>query len=270
MFALALALVLAPEDLSAGEIMSRVADNQQRALEARARYVYRQDVSGRLLRGGGKVAREEKRVYTVAPTPDGTQKELNSLQGRYEKGGKYYDYTEKGFQYKDTDIDGDLLDDLIDELVDDKGSRDGIDHDLFPLRREKIGNYDFKLLESKDFRGRRVHRIEFQPKDKSDFGWKGEALIDADEFEPVSIYTKLSRGIPAAVKILLGTDVKQLGFSIEYARVAPGVWFPASYGSEFHLRAVFFYARTITLSTKNSDFRITGAESTITYKDPEP
>jgi hypothetical protein len=291
MLALAVVLAVGPEGPTAEDIMAKVAENQQRAHEARARYVYRQDVLGRLIRNGGKIAREEKRVYTVMPEAQGVRKELTSFEGRYQKGGKYFEYKEKGYQYKDVDIDGALLGDMVDDLVGDphSGSRsahikidvndhaldnhlshdssgDDIKKDLFPLRKDKLDQYQFQLLETKTYRGRQVYRIEFRPKDKNDFGWKGEALIDAEEYEPVSIWTRLSRGIPVAVKVLLGTDVKQLGFSVEYARVAPGLWFPVSYGTEFHIRAVFFYARTITLSLKSSDFRATDVQSSVSYQ----
>ena len=268
MLAFALAVALAPpESLTADEIMTRVAENQERAQEARARYVYRQDVIGRMVRGNGKIAREEKRVYTVTPTADGTTKEMTSLTGRYLKSGQYNEYTEKDFHYKGLDIDCDLLNDLLDDLVEDKDSKDGVDKDLFPLRKEKIEKYVFTLKDTKPYKGRLVYRIAFRPKDKSDFDWKGEALIDAEEFEPVSIATNLSRNLPTAVKVLLGTDIKQLGYAIDYQRVAPRVWFPVSYGTEFHLKAVFFYSRTVTMSVKSSDFKATEVESKINYTD---
>jgi hypothetical protein len=59
-----------------------------------------------------------------------------------------------------------------------------------------------------------------------------------------------------------------LGFTIEYTRVAPGVWLPVSYGTEFYVRAVFFYARTIALALKSSDFRETDVSSAISYHTP--
>ena len=208
MLALALAVTLTSDGPTADEIMVRVAENQQRAQEARARYVYHQDVLGRLVRNNGKIAREEKRTYTVTPSPEGTTKDMTSFSGRYSRGGKFVEYSEKRHQYKGTDIDGEVLSDLIDELTEDKDSKDGVASDLFPLPKDKIGEYSFTLAETKTYRGRTVHRIEFRPKDRSDYGWKGEALIDAEEFEPLSISTKLSRGIPTAVKVLLGTDLK--------------------------------------------------------------
>jgi hypothetical protein len=268
MLAFALAFLLAPPEtaLTAEEIMARVAKNQDAAEEARARYVYKQDVLARLMKGGGKLAREEKREYTVTPAPKGVTKTLARFEGRYEKGGKIYPYDKPGYQYKDTDIDGDLIDDLVDDLVNDKKSKDGLETDLFPLRASKLGKYNFTLLESKPYRGRAAQRIGFEPRDKKDFDWKGEAWIDAEEYQPVVVTSQFSRGLPAAVKILLGTNIKQLGFTIEYTRVAPGVWFPVSFGTEFYVRAVFFYARTITMALKSSDFRATDVTSAISYE----
>ena len=268
MIPLLTALLLAPPE-SAGEIMAKVADNVERAYEARSRYVYRQEIKGRLMRGNGKLSREETREYTVAPVADGQKKELTRFEGRYERGGKFHPYNEPGYQYKDMDIDGDLLSDLVDDLVNDKESKDGMEMDTFPLRKSKLDKYAFTLVESKEYRGRKVHRITYKPKDREDFDWKGEVIVDAEEYQPVSVSSKMSRGIPTAVKVLLGTDVKQLGFSIDYQRVDKDLWFPVSYGTEFYLRAVFFYARTITMSAKNSDFKLTDVTSSIRYDEKD-
>ena len=267
MVSLLLAFALqAPAAESADEIMAKVAENQERAHEARSRFVYKQEILGRLMRGsGGKLSREERREYTVTPEAGGQNKELTRFEGKYEKGGKTYPYDKPGFQYKDTDIDGDLLSDLVDDLVNDKHSKDGVETDVFPLRQGKLQEYQFKLEGKKVVKGRPVYRITYGPRDKEDFGWAGEVLVDAEEYQPVAVYSKLSRGIPRAVKILLGTDIKQLGFSLEYQRVDKGVWFPVSYGTEFYIRAVFFYARTVTMSMKNSEFRATDVQSQITY-----
>ena len=101
--------------------------------------------------------------------------------------------------------------------------------------------------------------------DFDEAAWKGEALIDAAEYQPVSVHTKLALKIPLAVKTLLGTDLKGLGFSVTYQKFEEGVWFPVSYGGEFELRAVFFYKRTISVNMVNSDFRRTNVTSNVTY-----
>ena len=95
--------------------------------------------------------------------------------------------------------------------------------------------------------------------------WKGEALIDAEEYQPVLITTSLAFKIPAPVRILLGTNIRGLGFSVAYQKFADRVWFPVSYGGEFEVRAVFFYKRTISVSLANSDFRRTDVTTNVAY-----
>jgi hypothetical protein len=110
---------------------------------------------------------------------------------------------------------------------------------------------------------RDVFHITFTPKDKSDYGWKGDAYIDTTAFQPVLVHTTMSRNIPLAVRMLLGTNVPGLGFSITYAPQADGVWFPATFGTEFRIKFLFFYSRQITLYAENRDFEKTHVTSTI-------
>ena len=93
----------------------------------------------------------------------------------------------------------------------------------------------------------------------------GEAWIDAAELQPVRIDTHLAFKVPWAVRTLLGTNLKQTGFAITYERVADGVWFPSTYGTEFEVDVLFFYKRTITMNLQNGGFRKTDADSTIEY-----
>ena len=79
------------------------------------------------------------------------------------------------------------------------------------------------------------------------------------------MHTKLAVKIPGAVKVLLGTDIKGLGFSVTYQKFEDGVWFPVSYGGEFEVRAVFFYKRTISVNMTNTDFHRTNVNSNVTY-----
>ncbi len=72
--------------------------------------------------------------------------------------------------------------------------------------------------------------------------------------------------MPLAVKLVLGTNIRQLGFSVSYIRVAEGVWFPASYGTEFRLDLFWGYKRTITMSLESSGFKKTDAASKIEYQ----
>ena len=75
------ASLLAAETPDAAEIMRRVAENQNRA-EARASWVFDQNVFVRLQRPGGKLAREETRKYVVVPTEKGARRKIVSVEGK--------------------------------------------------------------------------------------------------------------------------------------------------------------------------------------------
>lgn len=253
------------------DIMSRVARNQAKTMDARTGYVYNQTQLLRMLRGNHKVAREERREYVVTPKDRGFNKKLAHFEGKYESHGQYVSFDKPGYHYKGLDLDGDLLQSFSEDMTDDKASRDGIGHDLFPLTYHQQLKYDFKLEGSETRQGRQVYRVSFAPKPKltklDDDGtiWKGEALIDAAEFQPVQVTTKMAWKMPLAVKTLLGTNVSGLGFTVTYDRIAEGVWFPVSYGGEFKFRGLFFYERTVTIAMKNSDFKKTDVTSNIAY-----
>ena len=113
-----------------------------------------------------------------------------------------------------------------------------------------------------------MYHIGFRPKDKDDITWAGEAYIDAAEFQPVRVFTKLSRRIPFMVRTMLGTDVPGIGFNVVYKRQEDGVWFPVTFGTEFRIRAVFFINRNISLALENSAFERTHVESKVKVVGP--
>jgi hypothetical protein len=272
-FALILALSAAPEanpatdaPMNAQGIMLKVAANQDRAEKLRNEYVYQQHIRVVTRRTNGKLAREEITDYLVTPTPDGNQKEMNHVDGRYWHKHRYIDFHGEPVPDKDT-LDGAIVESFRHDFVNSK-SKDGFEHDLFPLTTEEQKKYDFKLLGEQTARGRRVYRIGFRPKDKDDITWAGEALVDCQDFQPMRVFTKLSRRIPFVVRTMLGTDVPGLGFNVEYRRFDDGVWFPISFGTEFRLRPVFFINRDITVSLENSGFRRASVESAIDYAEP--
>jgi hypothetical protein len=266
---------------AAADIMAKMAANMDTTAEIRRQYVYQQVIKGSMIRGDGQLSRKETREYTVTPQATGTDKKLVSLTGEFRKGkGKEtLLYTEPGFKYKDEDIDGELLNDLVDDLTDDKDSRDGISESLFPLRTKDLASYKFTMQRRTEYKGRSTYEITFEPlpskdvcihvgdagHDCEDRPWKGVAWIDAEDLQPVRIDTELGRKIPWVVRGLLGTNLKQLGFSVSYMRVADGIWFPSTYGTEFRVDLLWLYKRTITLSLVNSGFQKTHANSTITY-----
>jgi len=250
------------------EVLRRLAENQEKAVSARQSIVYTQETRTRLMRGGGKLAREEKRRYTVAPTATSTEKKLDFFDGNYRKNGKLMSYTDPKFRYKDMDIDGDLVEDMTDDMVNDKESRDGIPRNLFPLTAQEQAHYTYRLAGTQQVNGTEAIRLQFEPKKGDDErAWAGEVLVDPAEFQPIRVVTRLAFNIPWAVKVFLGTNVRQLGFTVAYRKVADGLWFPVSYGTEFHLRVLFGYARTIALSLDNRDFRRASAESSIRFED---
>jgi hypothetical protein len=71
------------------------------------------------------------------------------------------------------------------------------------------------------------------------------------------------------VRVFLGTNVQQTGFSITYHRAGENVWFPATSGTEFRLNVLWGYRRTIALSMESNGFQKTGASSTIEYDLPK-
>jgi len=246
------------------DIMSRVAANQAKSVEARKQYVYQQEQLVRVLRANGKLAREEKREYTVTPKARGERKHMTAFEGKYEDHGQLTSYYHSGHEGKRIDIDGALVTAFDDE------SDDGIPHDLFPLTAREQRLYSYKLEGGETYRGRQVYRVGFEPnhqhdKDGDEGSWKGVALIDAEEFQPVQVTTDLGWKVPLAVRIVLGTNVRGVGFTVSYQRMPDGIWFPASFGGEFEVRAVFFYRRTISVNLKNSDFRRTDVVSTVAF-----
>jgi hypothetical protein len=244
---------------TAAEIMGRVAQNQDREQKARNQFVYEQKMHRTMRRKDGKLLREEFWTFSVIPGPKGTEKNLLSVKGRYWKKGKYLPF--EGEPIPDAGLINIVLDD------DDTDTRDGIDKDLFPLTTEEQKKYSFEQVGERVVRGRPAYQIQFQPAHPRDYGWKGEALIDKEEFQPVSVYTRLSRKLPFAVRTMLGTDVPGLGFGIQYSRVDKDLWFPSSYGTEFGLHALFLLNRTLTESMENTNFRRASVDSHIEFPD---
>lgn len=265
-----------PGAQSADQIMLRVARNQDRAQQQRSLYRFHQNVLVRVQRANGKLAREEMRDYRVAPTPGGLRRELLRLSGKVVDGRRVIPFDTPEFRYKHTDIDGEMVSGLIEDLggsakhddaaPSESKTRDGIDRDMFPLSSRAQTGYDFILKGEEEYRGRQVYRIDFAPKKSGEAPWAGEALIDKEACQPVLITTRLATGIPVAVKILLGTDVANLGFKVAYQKFDDDVWFPVSYGGELRFRVLFLYARRVSLGLVNSDFEKADVQSTVRFE----
>ena len=50
----------------------------------------------------------------------------------------------------------------------------------------------FRLFGQEVQPGRSVCHISFQPKDKNEISWAGDVYIDAAEFEPVRVFSRLA------------------------------------------------------------------------------
>lgn len=253
-------------DLTAVEIMARVATNQDRAVALRRTFVYQQQMVVATRHVNGKLAREEKADYAVTPGSKEAEKKLVSITGKYQRKGEYVDF--KGQPVPDSGtLDGSLIQSFRDDLLNEK-TKDGIGKDLFPLTTEEQKNYRFELKGRKHVQGRDTYIIAFSPADEDDLAWAGEAWIDADEFQPVRVFTHLSKRMPFFVRNMMGTDLPGFGFNVQYVRVDKDVWFPASFGSEFRLRAVFFIKRDISMSMQASGFKQTKVDSQLKYEIP--
>jgi hypothetical protein len=257
-----------PEAPRLEEILARLAANQERAVEARRTIVYEQRTLVRLLRTNGKLAREERRHYSVTPTPSGTEKKLENFEGRYEMKGRLLPYGKPGFTCKDLDLDGELIDGLTEDLVNDRDSRDGIAAGLFPLTGREQQGYQFAFSGCRTLGGAPAFLLRFQPRKQKggdEKTWEGEVYVDPREFQPLLAVTRLARNVPAAVRVLFGISIRQLGFSVTFTKVDDGLWFPSTYGTEFGLRVLFGYKRNITMNVVNSGFRRAQADSVITF-----
>ena len=253
------AIAAAAETPTVEAILTKVAESQELSQQAREKIVYTQFVHAKLLRTNGKVAREEKRTYTVTPKAKGFERKLEKFEGWYERKGQRIPYDEPGFEYKTIDIDANLLDELIDDWTGNEDSRDGVSKDLFPLTREQQRNYAFQA--------KGPYQLSFAPLKKNGDAepWRGDILIDPQTLYPRSMSSTLNYKIPRAVKIIFGISLRQVGYSVNYANAIDDLWFPVSAGTEFSLRVLFGYARTMTLSMTNSDFRRASADSTVTF-----
>jgi len=125
----------------------------------------------------------------------------------------------------------------------------------------------FELIGEQEIAGRKAFRIRFGPKKPHDITLAGEALIDEEDFQPASVYTRFLASClwrcALCWKLMSRTRLQ-----CSLSRLDKDIWFPDSFGTEFRLKAVFFIDRTITVSLENKNFKRTTAESQITYDQP--
>lgn len=246
--------------LTARDIMARVAANQDRGNKLRSEYVYHQHIHIATRKSNNKIMREESVDYLVIPTAGGTKKELKLITGRYWHKGRYIEFKGEPVPEEDS-LDGDMIHDFREDLSDEH-SKDGMARDYFPLTTEEQKKYQFRLMGRETLQRREVYHLGFRPKEKDDIAWAGEAYIDSAEFEPVTVFTKLSRPIPFLIRTFLA-DLPGVGFNVQYGRQPDGVWFPTSFGTEFRFRLFMFLSREITISLENTAFEHTHVETRI-------
>jgi hypothetical protein len=251
--------------LTAADIMARVAANQDRSDKLRAEYLYHQHIHIVTRKANKKLIREESTDYLVIPTPDGTKKELKLITGRYWHKGRYVEFKHQPAPEPDS-MDADLIKDFRNDTTNEQ-SKDGLARDYFPLTTDEQKKFQFRLLGKETLQGREVYHLSFGPLDKKDYDWAGEAFIDATEFQPVTVFTKLSRQLPFLVRELL-VDLPGIGFNVQYRRQPDGVWFPSTFGTEFRLRVLAFIARDISISLENTDFEHTHVETKMKVEAP--
>jgi hypothetical protein len=247
----------------AGGIMRRAAENVSRAQAARASYVFDQNIFVRIKRANGKLAQEEARKYTVAPTEKGAGRKLVEVKGKILDGKKEIDYSEAGFRRKEMDIDAALVNTFAREIMWRRNTMGPMTY-WFPLEHPE--KYAFQFEGEERYRDYDVYKISFREIDGDD-DWQGEALIERNEFQPVLVTSAWTGKVPAPITIGLGTNVKQIGAKITYQRFDKDVWFPVSIGGEMKLRVLFLYARTIAFSAANADFRKADVQSSVEFED---
>lgn len=252
---------------SIDDIMGRVAANQAKSVEARKQFVYRQQELVAMHQSNGKMTCGQRREYTVIPMADGIERRLVNPP---EKNGDVSrcNVNLSGGSGENLSVstggEGDSFSTSLGK------TKDGVPRGLFPLTADEQHVYEYKLTGTEMHAGRKVYRVTFRPNKQKDASgnqgyWKGEALIDAGEFQPVQVSTDLTIGIPLPVRILLGTSVHGIGFTVRYQRLADGVWFPSGFGGEFSVRALFFFKQVVSVNVTNSDFRHTDVNSTLTF-----
>jgi hypothetical protein len=281
-----------PQLPSAESVMNQVAVNQDAAEAKRAHYIYVQHAK-MVSRRGNTIMCEESTDYRFAPSVDQSKEQLLKIEGRFLRQHAYISYTallprdedkpkdpatdsdnsgkKSGGDRdskpvddpnKDETIDRDIVEHIRWNLIHDT-SKDGINAHLFPLTSKDQAGYTLRMIGRERLNNRDVFHIAFRPKNKSDFGWSGDAYIDATSFQPVLVSTGMARKVPFVVRTLLGTNLPGLGFTVTYAPQSDGVWFPVTFSTEFRIHVLYFFHREIILNAENRDFEKTHVTSRI-------
>jgi hypothetical protein len=266
-------------------ILDAVRKQQAEGKQQRSRWVFQQQVLVRMLRGKGALAREELRQYRVRPTEKSIERDLLSLEGKVAIKGKVYPYSDPEYRTGGLDLDGEIAQSFAEDIMFHKDGDDSLEDSMYPLSNAMMARHQFSFQGEERYQGREVYRFTFQPNPKQGKKpgqgkdnessreteelqrgfWEGEMLVDRATLAPVLVVTHQARNLPLVVRTLLGSNVKQFGYKLEYAQMPDGTWFPSRYSGEFSLRVLFGYSRRIAVSALNSDFQRASADTEIRY-----
>jgi len=255
---------------TAQEVMERLAENQDSAIEQRNQFIYTQTSRVRIMKANKKLLRDESRRYDVVPGAKGSERKLIRAWGAYLEKGRQVPFEHASRQRNDDSPEADMANDLHESRFAVSSDGRGFENELFPLTKDELPHYRFELEGEEEFRQRGVYRIRFEPVEpnllKSErIRWHGEVLVDRQEFQPVLISTNLGKFLPFWLRTFLGVNVRQGGYSVSYRSLEPEVWFPVSYGTEFSVKALHFYKRMATVSLVSEGFRRTNVESAVSF-----
>ncbi len=144
-------------DPTANEIMARVAENQDKAVSLRGEFVYQEQVNIATRHFNGKLAREEKAAYDIAPGAKTSEHKITAISGSCEDKGHVILFRGEPRPRPDS-LDADLIDSFRDDLLNSQ-NRDGVAANLFPLTTDEQKKYRFELLGHKQIEGRDSYQI---------------------------------------------------------------------------------------------------------------
>ncbi len=266
-------------------ILDAVRKQQAEGKQQRSRWMFQQQVLVRMLRGKGVLAREELRQYRVRPTVKLIERDLLSLEGKVAIKGTVHPYSDPEYRTGNFDLDGEIVQSFAEDVMFHKGGDDSLEDSMYPLSDAMMARHQFEFHGEERYQGREVYRFTFQPNPKQGKKagqgkddessreteearrgfWEGEMLVDRTTLAPVLVVTHQARNVPLVVRTLLGSNVKQFGYKLEYAQMPDGTWFPSRYSGEFSLRVLFGYSRRIAVSAVNSSFQRASADTEIRY-----
>lgn len=247
-------------------IVQNMAQNVERASDARRLYVYDKNASTGLWTSGvavsRRVARYEERRYVVTGAY-GQVLAVDALKGECRYRELVEPYTLPGFLCPGLEAIAGAAGSLIVDLLDEGKSLDGVPYWLLPLRPAYLRFFQFALKGKGEFHGRPAYIIDLKPAratsprlplDDPYYGaraWEGTLWVDTEEAQLARVEARSNpaRGL-----------FSHTAFGIEYERVSKDAWFPAS-----SCNVLWGGVAGARVSFQNSDFRRMDVLSQIEY-----